>query len=194
VTKRLSHFVLTRVLIAITQTVVPVLLIRKQFCQVPRKNCTIDTSRKQALLALYISQALLSRGYIEPLLHDFEFVACIVKQYASVRKTDCDGFLVINVLNRKNFRRARDSCVFDVLFHLLCVVYADYILALSVQQDLVDLFEVEDFLDIAIVRNLIDNVSVLGIMSVHVGRLRCELLYLVLNQIRGQIFKFNLMR
>ena len=65
---------------------------------------------------------------------------------------------------------------------------------MSVQQDLVDLFEVEDFLDIAIVRNLINNVSVLGILSVHVGRLRCELLYLVLNQIRGQIFKFNLMR
>ena len=65
---------------------------------------------------------------------------------------------------------------------------------MSVQQYLVDLFEVEDFLDIAIVRNLINNVSVLGILSVHVGRLRCELLYLVLNQIRGQIFKFNLMR
>ena len=65
---------------------------------------------------------------------------------------------------------------------------------MSVQQDLVDLFEVEDFLNIAIVRNLINNVSVLGILSVHVGRLRCELLYLVLNQIRGQIFKFNLMR
>ena len=65
---------------------------------------------------------------------------------------------------------------------------------MSVQQNLVDLFEVEDFLNIAIVRNLINNVSVLGILSVHVGRLRCELLYLVLNQIRGQIFKFNLMR
>ena len=67
-------------------------------------------------------------------------------------------------------------------------------MALCVQQNLIDFFKVEDFFNVAIVRNFVDDVCVLKILSVHICRLRCELLDLVLNQIRGQIFKFNLMR
>jgi hypothetical protein len=79
VTKRLSDLVFACILITVTETFMPVLLVRKQLSQVPSKNCTIDSSREQTLLALDISKALLGGGNIEPLLHDFEFVTCIVK-------------------------------------------------------------------------------------------------------------------
>jgi hypothetical protein len=79
VTKRLGDLVFACILITVTETFVPVLLVRKQLSQVPSKNCAIDSSREQTLLALDISKALLGGGNIEPLLHDFEFVTCIVK-------------------------------------------------------------------------------------------------------------------
>jgi hypothetical protein len=76
--------------------------------------------------------------------------------------------------------------------HLGSIVDPDYLLALSVQQHFVNFLKKEDFLDVAIMRDLINDVFVFSVLGVHAIRLLSVLLDLMLDKVRSQVLKFDI--